>query len=217
MEALSFRVLDQKGKEVGSANLPASIFAAPVIEHAVYECVKWQLAKRRAGTHSALTRSMMDATGKKPFKQKGTGRARAGSSVSPLWVGGAVVHGPTPRKYGYKLPKSVRRAALLSVLTKKREDGQLTVVDGLSSSEGKTKEMIAVLNNMGLSGKSVLVVAGTKESSEDFLKLSRALRNVSGASLVKVAGLNVYDILKHTHLLIAKEALELLENRLKEE
>jgi large subunit ribosomal protein L4 len=160
---------------------------------------------------------MMDATGKKPFKQKGTGRARAGSSVSPLWVGGAVVHGPTPRKYGYKLPKSVRRAALLSVLTKKREDGQLTVVDGLSSSEGKTKEMIAVLNNMGLSGKSVLVVAGTKESSEDFLKLSRALRNVSGASLVKVAGLNVYDILKHTHLLIAKEALELLENRLKEE
>lgn len=212
MDNVKQKVIDMSGKEVGSVELNGAIFAAPINENLVHETVRWQLAKRRAGTHSTLSRSMMKGGGKKPFKQKGTGNARAGSIISPIWVGGAVVFGPHPRDYSYRLPKRTRKQALCSVLTEKAQQGKLVVLDNLTVDSGKTKDMAALIEKLGLQDQSVLmVVSGTGSEAET--KLVRSTRNLECVTAMPVTGVNCHDLLRHSHVLIARDALGDLEKR----
>lgn len=212
MDNIKQKVVSQGGKEAGAVELSPALFDTIVNPGLVHETVCWQLAKRRAGTHATLTRSNMKGGGKKPFKQKGTGNARAGSSISPIWVGGAVVFGPQPRDYGYRLPQRTKFKALASVLTEKRLKNELLIVDSIKVDSGKTKDMVAVLESLGIAGRSVLIVRpGLGDERET--ALTRAARNIPGVTLIDAAGLNCFDILRHNFLLVEQEALQLLEKR----
>jgi large subunit ribosomal protein L4 len=201
------------GGEAGTIDLSADVFGAPVYTHLVHQVVRWQRAKKRAGTHDVLSRSEMKGGGKKPWKQKGTGRARAGSIISPLWVGGAVVHGPSPRSYEFKVPKGVRRKALSSALTAKVKTDSLIIVDQIASTDGKTKGMASMLKNLGVSG-SILVVLSDKtftdKGSENTVK---AIRNIARVNLVPVNGINVYDIMRAKYVVVASDAVKGIESR----
>lgn len=210
VEAITWKVVNVEGREVGSMSLDAGVFGAEVKPHLVHDTVRWQLARRRSGTHQALTRSMMRGGGKKPFKQKGSGRARAGSIISPLWVGGASIHGPLPRDYDYRLPKRTRKLALISALTDKAQGGKLIVVDEIKAS-GRTRDMAAALKKLGLkrSERVTLVVTGADE------KLAQGARNIENVQILPVAGVNVYDLLRNEYLLGTKAAIEALQERAK--
>lgn len=211
-ENTSAKVFDSKGKESGTVALAASVFQAPVKAELVHGTVRWQRAKRRAGTHDVLTRSEMKGGGKKPFKQKGTGNARAGSIISPLWVGGAVVHGPTPRSYEFRLSKKMRKGALQSALSQKASSGCFSVLDGMSGATGKTKDAVALLKNIGVYGSKVLVVVPNEHSAER-TKFELSLRNIERLTVVPVTGVNVYDLVNSANVVCVKEALAQLEAR----
>ena len=210
MEALRCKVLNMAGKQVGELDLDPEVFAAPIQANLVHETVRWQLNKRRAGTHSVLTRSNMEATGKKPYKQKGTGRARAGSTVSPLWVGGAVVHGPTPRSYEHRLAKRTRRQALASVLSSLVKTDSLVVLDNLDVKSAKTKDFVAVIKALGLSGKKVAMLLPEVSDS-----VARSSQNVPNVYSTGVTGVNVYDLMRHNVMLSTKEGIAALVKRVK--
>jgi len=209
MEKLSCKVFDGKGAEVGSLSLSPTVFGAEVLPDLVHATVRWQRAKARAGTHSTLTRTMMAGGGKKPFKQKGTGRARAGSINSPVWVGGAVVHGPHPRSYEFRFPKRVRKQALLAALTDKVASGKLLVIEDVGTS-GKTTDFVKTLDNLGLGSSSVLMLI-TGSGSESEVKTVRAARNIARVEVLPIAGLNVYSILKSESLICSKEVIAQIE------
>ncbi|MCB9029813.1 MAG: 50S ribosomal protein L4 [Deltaproteobacteria bacterium] len=198
-------VVDMKGKAAGELELNPAIWATPAYRSLVHEIVRWQRAKKRAGTHSALNRKAMEGGGRKPWKQKGTGRARAGSSNSPVWVGGAVTFGPTPRNYEFKVPRAMRKRALCGVLSQKVKKGKLIVVDSLEVTNGKTKEIVECLHNLNLAGSSALIVInGNKETKPlEF----RAARNIAGVKAISADGLNVYDLLKYKYVVMTKDAV----------
>src|SRR6059036_2723915 len=148
--SVTLPVVSQTRDRVGEIQVPAAVVSGPVREHLLHEAVRSQLASRRAGTHATKTRAFVSGGGKKPWKQKGTGRARAGSLRSPIFAGGAVIFGPQPRDYSYHLPKSARRSALRSALAARHADGKLVVVDALSFTEPKTKRMIECLKGLGV-------------------------------------------------------------------
>ena len=207
------KVLNMHGKEVGTIELPAEIFSAEINEDVVQETVRWQLARRRAGTQSALFRSEVSGGGRKPYKQKHTGRARAGSITSPLWIGGGVIHAPKPRCYDYKLPKKVRRNALISALSDKVKSGGLLVVNEFEVPTGKTSDAIKNLRGLGIKkGDGVLVIKGEGEMAEPSL---RALRNIQKLTVLPVIGLNVYDLMRHRYLVGTKKGIAEIEKRLK--
>ena len=201
-------VVSQSRAQVGEIQVPAAVIAGPVREHLLHDMVKSQLASRRAGTSAAKTRHFVRGGGKKPWKQKGTGRARAGSSRSPIWRGGAVIFPPQPRDYSYRLPRSARLAALRSALAARHGEGKLVVVDGLALPEPKTKRMVECLAGLGIEG-SALVVLGARDDS-----VQRAGRNLPRVKVILAAGLNVYDVLGHANLVMTREALEQVATRL---
>ena len=202
-------VMSQKRDKVGEMQVPAVVIGGPVREHLLHAMVRSQLASRRAGTAATKTKGFVSGGGKKPWKQKGTGRARAGSIRSPLWAGGGTIFGPQPRDYSYRLPKSARRAALRDALASRHAEGSLLVVDALKLAEAKTKRMVECLHALGLEGATVLVVIpGPDESVE------RAARNLPGVKVLFARGLNVYDVLAHAKLLVTRAALEELAHRL---
>jgi len=207
-KVLSYKVLDVKGKEVGSIDLNPEVFGARIRPHLVQETVRWQLARRRSGTHQALTRTMKSGGAKKPYKQKGTGRARAGSSISPLWVGGASIHGPLPRDYDYRLPKRTRRQALISVLSEKVAKQSLLVLEELKISSGKTRDMAQVLEKLSIAGKKIVVIAEALDA-----KTVKATQNLPGITVLPVAGLNVYDLMRHPILVGSRAAISAVEKR----
>jgi large subunit ribosomal protein L4 len=166
-----------------------------------------QMANRRSGTASTKTRAYVRGGGKKPWKQKGTGRARAGSSRSPIWVGGANVFGPLPRDYSYRIPATARKKALCVALSAKNREGRLLVLDRIEVASGKTRDMVKAL--AGLEVKSALIVVAGRDE-----KLDRASRNIPGLKVVEVAGVNVYDLLAHEHVVLTSEALKGLGERL---
>jgi len=196
------------GSKAGTLNLNGDVFGAPVYTHLVHQVVRWQLAKRRAGTHDVLTRSEIKGGAKKPFKQKGTGRARAGSSVSPLWVGGAVVHGPTPRSYEFKVPKAIRRKALCSALTAKVKAERLIVLKEIVSDKGKTKDMATMLKDLGVDGSALIILPDNRSDMT-----TRALKNLKKVTTISVNGVNVYDLMKHKYVIVDQEALKTIEQR----
>jgi large subunit ribosomal protein L4 len=214
-EKTNAKMFDSSGKEKGTIELSPAVFQGTIKEELVHGAVRWQRAKRRAGTHDVLTRSEMKGGGKKPFKQKGTGNARAGSIISPLWVGGAVVHGPTPRSYEFRLSKKMRKSALQSALASKATTGSFLVLEGLSGATGKTKDGVAVLKGLGVYGTKVLVVVANETSAEreNFV---RAVRNIKGVTTLPVAGVNVYDLVNSTNVVCTQDALKQLEARVGE-
>jgi len=207
-ESVTIPVVSQTRASVGEVSVPSAVLAGPVRSALLHEMVKSQLASRRAGTHSTKTRAFVSGGGKKPWKQKGTGRARAGSIRSPLWAGGAVIFGPQPRSYAYRMPKSARKAALRAALAARHADGKLVVVDALTLSEPKTKRMVECLGGLGIEG-SVLVVLGAANEA-----VMRASRNIPHVKVLLAGGFNVYDVLKHQTLVLTRDALEQLAARL---
>jgi large subunit ribosomal protein L4 len=195
-------------KKVGKIELQDQIFAAPVKPHLFHEVTTWQLAKRRRGTVATKERSAVSGGGRKPWRQKGTGRARAGTSRSPLWRGGGTIFGPQPRDYDYPLPKKVRMAALRSALSLRYQEGKLLLLDEFPSPEIKTKAFVKAMEGLGIKS-AVLVTDGEN------LNLERSARNVPWVKVLRHNGLNVYDILKYEHLIILKPAVGKIEERLK--
>lgn len=207
-QPLKIPVWSPEKEPIGEVELPPSITTQPPREHLLYEVVKMQLANRRAGTAATKTRGEVSGGGRKPWRQKGTGRARAGSNRSPLWVGGATVFGPQPRSYSYRLPRSARKTALCSALALKQRQGELFVVSNIVLAEPKTKCMAAFLSRLEL-GKSILVVI-----PEENALIERTARNLPGVKVLRSEGLNVYDLLLYRTVLFTREAIMRVSERL---
>jgi len=196
------QIVNTSGKKVGDLDLDDAVFGVEVQEGLLWEVVKAQMAGKRAGTAATKTRAMVRGGGKKPYKQKGTGRARQGSSRSPQFVGGGKVFGPHPRDYEVAVPKKVKKLALREALSLRVKEDKLVVVDKLEV-EGKTKQVAAVLKALGIS--KALVV-----DSKDNTNLVRGTRNLPKSKWLAPEGLNLYDILKHEHLVLSAPSVEAL-------
>jgi len=198
-----------KGKG-GTVELDPAVFEAPVKPHLFHAEVRRQLALRHRGTHSTRNRSGVSGGGVKPWRQKGTGRARQGSIRAPQWAGGGAVFGPVPRSHAHELPKKVRRAALCAALSLRLREGALLAVDQLALSERKTRKLVELLAGLGFDGgQSVLIVIDAADET-----LQRSARNLPWASVLQVAGLNTYDVLCHERLLVTRAALDAIHARL---
>jgi large subunit ribosomal protein L4 len=197
-------VFDQKGTEVGNVDLPDSVYGIEPNEHVLYQAVVMQQASQRQGTHAVKNRSAVRGGGRKPWRQKGTGRARQGSIRSPQWVGGGTVFGPTPRSYAYKLPKKVRKLAIRSALSDKVGTSDLIVLDNLKLDAPKTKEFVTVLRNLSVSEKALFVTSETDSA------VSLSARNIPGVKVLTSEEVNVLDVVAHNKLIVTKEAAEKL-------
>lgn len=197
-------VLNMKKQKVGQIELTGRMFSTSPNAVLIHEAVVMQQAAMRQGTADTKGRGEVRGSGRKPWKQKGTGRARAGSIRSPLWRGGGITFGPTPRGYGYAFPRKKGRAALAGALSAKLAQGELVVLDELSLVEAKTKAMVGVLKALGLDG-SVLIV-----SRDESGKLTRASNNLRRVTVLDVQGLNVYDVLAHRHIVLVQSDLKRL-------
>ncbi len=204
---IAVKTLDNKA--AGDITLDDAIFGAEVREDVLHQMVTYQLAKRRAGTHKTQTRSEVSRTGKKPFKQKGTGSARAGNYSRSIDRGGQVAHGPVVRDHATELPRKVRQLAMKSALSAKAKEGKLVILDALAPKTHKTKEMVASFKAMGF--ESALIVGG-KEIDANF---ARATGNLPKIDVLPVQGANVYDILRRDTLVLTKDAVADLTERLK--
>ncbi|GAA0225895.1 50S ribosomal protein L4 [Metaclostridioides mangenotii] len=198
-------VLNVAGQNVGEIELTDTIFNVEVNEHILYEVVKNQLANKRQGNQSAKTRSEVRGGGRKPWRQKGTGRARQGSTRSVQWVGGGVAFAPKPRSYRYTLPKKVRRLAMKSALTTKVQNSEIIILDQLNMDAPKTKEFVQILKNINANRKALVVTA---EKNENIIK---SARNIEGVQTSLVNTLNVYDILKYDSFIITTDAVKKVE------
>jgi large subunit ribosomal protein L4 len=200
-------VFTQAHADAGTIDLPATVFAEPLRRALLADLVRMQTASRRAGTSSTKERGDVRGGGKKPWKQKGTGRARAGSTRSPIFSGGAVIFGPHPRDYSYAMPKRARRTALRSMLAQKLREERLTIVDRIQFEETKTKHFVAMLEALGIDDSVLVVIDDVDE------RVELAGRNVPNAKVLRVAGLNVYDLLRYHHLVVTRAALERIAER----
>lgn len=198
-------MFSQAGSEVGAIELNDSIFGIEPNNHVLFEAIIMQRASLRQGTHKVKNRSEVAGGGRKPWKQKGTGRARQGSIRSPQWRGGGVVFGPTPRSYAYKLPKKVRRLAIKSALSAKVLEENVLVLDNLAFEAPKTKEFAAVLAGLSVDTKALIVTDGLDE------KVALSARNIPGITVVEATGLNVLDVVSHNKLIMTKSAVEKVE------
>ena len=196
---------NMEGKEVGEIELNEQVFGIEPNEAVVHEAVVMQLAGQRQGNASTKTRGEIRGGGRKPFKQKGSGRARAGTTRSPIWRKGGTVFGPKPRDYSYSIPRKKRRLAMKSVLSAKVIDGDLIVLDQLSFAAPKTKDMLQVLVNLKVDKKAAVVTA----DAGGYVKQSA--RNIPGVKPLEARGINVYDLLNHDKLVITKDAIAKIE------
>jgi large subunit ribosomal protein L4 len=201
----SINVVDMKGKKVGTVDLNDAIFAVEPNEAVMHQMVVSYLANQRQGTQSALTRSEVSGGGKKPWRQKGTGRARQGSTRAPQWTHGGVVFAPKPRNYSFSVNKKAKRLALKSALSTKVADSELIVVDAIKTDEFKTKVMVEMLNAVGADSKTLIVLPEVDK------KVIKSASNIQGVKTAQVNELNVYDILNADKLVIAKDAVSKIE------
>lgn len=202
------KIIDQEGQEKGDFTLAPEVFEVPVRPEILHLVVRATLAAKRAGTHSTKTRAFVSGGGAKPWRQKGTGRARAGSNRSPIWRGGAVIFGPQPRDYSFKVNKKIRKLAMCMALSSKLAANNLRIVQGLDLAEPKTKLFAAIAAKLGLS--KALIIA-----PEETRNLVLAMRNLPGMTLATPSSLSVYEILKHKQLIILEKAALPVEARLK--
>lgn len=201
----TLQVIDTKGNQVGELELSEKVFGITPNESVLHEAVKMQRASQRLGTHAVKNRSAVRGGGSKPRRQKGTGMARAGTIRSPIWVGGGVVFGPTPRSYAYKMPKKVRRLAIKSALSSKVQGEDVIVLDELKLEQPKTREMARILAAIGAGDRALIVTDGLQETSV------LAARNIPGLKLIKADGINVLDVLSHDQVIFTRGALEQIE------
>lgn len=192
----------QDGTEAGDVELNESVFGIEPNTHVLHQAVVMQQASLRQGTHAVKNRSEVRGGGRKPWRQKGTGRARQGSIRSPQWVGGGTVFGPTPRSYSYKLPKKVRRLALKSALSSKVQEENLVVLDGLAFDAPKTKDVVKMLEALSVNEKALIVTADKDEN------VVRSANNLQTVKVLTVSEVNVLDLLMHDKLILTKEAAE---------
>jgi len=200
-------VVNSSAEKVGEIELNDALFNVEVNESVLHQVVRMQRANRRAGTACTKTRGEVRGGGAKPWRQKGTGRARAGSRTSPVWRGGGTTFGPKPRDYGYKLPKKVRRLALRMALSARNNEGNMVVVDSLGLDAIKTKDFVGVMKNFDFDNCLVVTAA-------DDPTVAKSARNAVGYKVLPVAGLNVFDILKYSKLMLTQDSLAQLEARL---
>ena len=198
-------MLKMDGTEAGNIELNDDIFGIEVNRNAVHAVVVNYLANQRQGTQSAKTRGEVRGGGRKPFRQKGTGRGRQGSSTSPNQIGGGIVFAPKPRDYRYTVPKKLRRLAMKSALSSKVEEKEIIVLDSLKMDEPKTKEMIKVLGNIKAAGKA-LIITDIKDEN-----VIRSAANIPGIKTTMVGEMNVYDIVNHTSLIVTRDAVNRIE------
>lgn len=203
-------VKNLSGKSVGSIDLDDTVFGAEIHEHLLWEVVKWQLAKRRAGTASTKRLGEVRGSSKKVWKQKGTGQARQGSRQAPHWVGGGSVFGPKPRDYGYEMPRKAKKTALKAALSLRVSENKLVVVDSFAT-DGKTKSVATALSTLGTSKKTLIV------DGKDNANLVRGAKNLAASQWLAPEGINVYDILRHETLVLTKAAVEQITTALKAE
>jgi large subunit ribosomal protein L4 len=196
------KVRNLKNEEVGDLDLSDAVFGAELNETLIHAAVRNYLANARQGTSATKTRGDVAGSGRKLWKQKGTGRARIASLRSPLWKGGGNVHGPQPRDWSYSMPKKMRKGALRSALSERLREGNLVVLEGFSLDQPKTKDFLASLGKLGIEGKTLIV-----DSIENH-NLMLAARNVKRAKVVNSYGLNIYDLLYHEKLVVSREAIE---------
>jgi len=194
---------NMEGQSVGEVELDDSVFLITPNESVVHEAVVMYLASRRGGTGGVKTRGMVSGVGKKPYRQKGTGRARAGSTRSPLWRHGGVIFGPQMRSYAYKIPRKKRRLAIKSVLSDKLASGNLIVVDEIKMEKPSTKAMVRVLDNLGVDKKALIVT----ECNDSML----SARNIPGVLSLTAQSINVYDVLNHDKLIMSVEQIRKIE------
>jgi large subunit ribosomal protein L4 len=187
--------------------LKEQIFGIKTRPHLLHQTVVMQLNNRRSGTAATKSKGFVRGGGKKPWRQKGTGRARAGSIRSPIWVGGGTIFGPQPRDYSFRMPRKARREALLSALSLKNRDGKIIVLDKLELEEAKTKLMVKALAELKVT--SALIVISQPDAT-----IERSSRNIPAVKVLRVEGLNVYDLVRYEHLILTEGALKLLEERL---
>ena len=202
--ATTLDVVNARNEKVDSLELPAAIFGAPVKGHILHEVVRMQLANRRQGTADTKGRSEVSGGGKKPWKQKGTGRARSGTTRSPLWRHGGTIFGPHPRSYAFEVPKGVRRQALLAALTSKAQAGAIRLLESVSLEKPSTKQMRGMLQAVGAQGKALVVLPARDEVVE------KSARNLPEVRVLTVRGLNVYDILNANTLVLTPEGVHTL-------
>ena len=193
------------GQQIGDIELNESVFGVEVNEGLVHQAVVMQLAAQRLGTHATKTRGLVRGGGRKPWKQKGTGRARSGSTRSPLWVGGGAVFGPSPRSYAFRMPRKQRRFAIKCALTDKVNNGDFIVLESLDFAAPKTKEVVKMMSDFNVAEKALIVTADVVENVE------KSSRNIPGVKAISSCGLNVYDILNHNKLFITKDAITRIE------
>ncbi|KQL52123.1 50S ribosomal protein L4 [Heyndrickxia shackletonii] len=196
---------NQAGSQVGEVELKDSVFGIEPNQNVLFDAIVMQRASLRQGTHKVKNRSEVSGGGKKPWRQKGTGRARQGSIRSPQWRGGGTVFGPVPRSYSYKLPKKVRRLAIKSALSSKVLEANILVLESLSFDAPKTKEFAAVLKNLSVSKKALVVTDGSD------VNVALSARNIPGITVVEANGINVLDVVSHDQLIITKAAVEKVE------
>lgn len=203
------KVVDLDNKQVGELDLADAVFGLPARQDILQRVVEWQRAKRRAGTHKTKTQTEVSGTGKKPFAQKGGGRARAGTLRAPQHEGGGRAHGPVVRSHAYSLPKKVRQLGMKTALSVKLANGQLVVLDEAKMKDAKTKALVMKFAKLGWT--KPLIIGGAV-LDEGF---ARAARNIKGCDVLPTQGANVYDILRHKELVLTKEAVQALQERLK--
>jgi large subunit ribosomal protein L4 len=200
-------VYDIENKRVAEIELSEAVFGAPVNEDVIYEVVRMQMASRRSGTASTKGRSDVSGSNKKPWRQKGTGRARVGNSRSPIWRGGGIIFGPTPHGYAFRVPKKVRRLALISALSMKFKEERMTILRDFPMEEFKTKRFQEVIDRFGF--KKILFVI---DQQRPFLEKSS--RNIRDVKMVRSEGVNVYDLLKYDHVVLLEPAVHKIEGAL---
>ncbi len=205
---MNIDVYDSQGQVLRQVELPDGVFGVEVRDHLLYEVVRYQLARRRQGTAHTKNRSAVRGGGRKPWRQKGTGRARAGSRRSPLWRGGGTVFGPMPRSYGYSMPKKKRRAALCGALSLKLRENAFRVIERFDVAQPKTRQIVQMIRIFTDEPKVLLLVGEPNET------LHLSARNIQQVKVLPVAGLNVYDLLHYTTIICAEEALDKIAGRL---
>jgi large subunit ribosomal protein L4 len=199
---MEFEVMTREGVSSGKMELPDNVFAVTPKEHVLYEAVRSYLTNQRQGTRSTKGRSEVKASGRKPWRQKGLGRARSGSAASPVWVGGGVAHGPKPYDYRWRLPKKARRLAVRMALSSKAKEGGLKIVESLGVAEGKTKRAVELMRSLGIEEKKCLFVLPVK--ADDMI---RATNNIPGAKTAAARELNAYEVLDSDVVVIDREAV----------
>jgi large subunit ribosomal protein L4 len=202
---MEFEVLSNDGTSAGKIDLPDSVFNVSAKRHVLHEAVRAYLANQRQGTGSSKGRSEVKASGKKPWRQKGLGRARSGTAASPIWVGGGVAHGPKPRDYSFALPRKTRRLAIRAALSAKAREGGVRIVEGLGLSEPKTKLALALMKTLGVDDKKCLFVLSEKKDN-----MIKATGNIRGAKTTVAKDVNAYDILNSDAVVIDKDAVGMI-------